>query len=383
MIGFEIPFARQVSNVLDGRTANGTRAHSLWPLPKMHADIRLRRQILETSAWTLYALHDDLRTRDEMRTLVIWSTAAQLWRLTGKGATLLRAAREVEWMSRVMAENPAFAATTLFVRKAIPDLAALTPVMDRTAARKHGLAMYRALEATSRVNAHMPEKIVIKSRYNVTQHHTPQHFVGFTPITDRWRAHTDALAAGLNTDHDYWGQVARRERMLFTVLVGLRPKACFDRHNGEITGLILIEPLDDTTHELFATALADLGDALKVPDVSSNAVLQSLLAMQAQHRRAMTSSTGGSAVTARKRAWRKNTDTILAYAVLAVALSYLVPLAIIAAPQLMRNYLHVWRAAVNMEPACEDRARATDCDAQRSRTSSSPIPIPPHTGAKL
>lgn len=379
MIGFEIPFARQISNVLDGRTANGTRAHSLWPLPKMHADIRLRRQILETSAWTLYALHDDLRARDEVRTLVIWGTAAQLWRLTGKGATLLRAAREVEWMSRVMAENPAFAATTLFVRKAIPDLAALTPVKDRTAARKHALAMYRALEATSRVNAHMPEKIVIKSRYSVTQHHTPQHFVGFTPISDRWRTHTDAMAADRHADHAYWSQVARRERMLFTVLAGLSPKACFDLHDGQVTGIVLVDPDDDTAHKLLATAFAELGNVARFPCHSSNSTIQALHAMRVPHPGAMMRNGDDSASPARKRAWRKSTETFLAYAVLAVALSYLVPLSIIAAPQLIRNYLHVWRAALSMEPACEDPEH---CGTQRPRASSSAIPIPPHTGGK-
>lgn len=437
MIGFEIPFARQLANVLEGRTASGTHPSTLYRLPKMDAFTDLRRVLAETTAWTLYGLPDELRAREELRTFVIWSTAAHLWRLTRQGYNLTRASQEAEWMSRAIAAHPGFLATTLFARKAMPELAAFNLVKDRAALRARTFNTYLAIQAVSRMNCHMPERTAFTYRYTVYRHRTPQDFQDYSAVADRWRAHLDAIIADTETDHGYWVQVARGERMLFTFATGGVRKASFDLYLGNVTVLDLHEPVRETTYDLLATALVHLGNVLKLPNNSPNAVIQTLLTTQARNLREQKASfaqiphnavdkngttapqtdarnvtpnkagnsksglcsvlkntfttfcaggpnTSFKAVSARNGACRSSTDTLLAYVVLSIALSYLVPLALIAAPQLIRNYVHVWRVALSMEPGCPAPTEAwfTDCDPRRSRTSSSPIPIPPRTGGQ-
>ena len=388
MIGFEVPFARQLANVLEGRTADGTHPSALYRLPKMDAFTDLRRILAETTAWTLYGLTDELRAREELRTFVIWSTAAHLWRLTREGYNLTRAGQEAEWMSRAIAAHPAFLATIPFARKAMPELTAFNLVKDRAALRARTLNTYVAIQAVSRVNGHLPERTAFTHRYTVYRHRTPQDLQDYSAVADRWRAHIDAIFADTQTDHGYWAQVAQGERMLFTFVAGGVRKASFDLHLGNVTALDLHEPVHESTYELLATALAHLGTVLKIPCESPNTVIQKLLVMQGKSLRSTgtpTHHTTPAAAPNTTKAFRglppranpqpdtsgaqscaMSTDRMLAIAVLFVALSYLIPVSILAAPQLFSR--QAWRAAPNCATPCPN-------------TAPSPLPIPPRTGA--
>lgn len=436
MIGFEVPFATQVANVWKGRTADGTRAHALWPLPDMERFTDLRQKIIETSAWTLYGLRDELRAREDVRTFVIWSTAAHLWRLTRNGSMLATAVREVEWMGRLMADKASFTATTAFARKLMPDLLLATQPQFREAARKDALDVMRFKTSALRASDGAPVRVVYDGRYTVYAHFTPEQILANPYLATRWITHAEALARGTETDHEYWRQVARGERKVFSFFVERKCKATFDSHLGHLKALVVFDPADEVVYDRLSFALAHLGDIFKFPKDSSNPAIQTLLATQARHMRelkksiayarrntteedaAAAPSTPSDTTTPSKSigvrssglasprallrntarvlrnfgcpsrtkhgptsaaTWCKSTDTFLAYVVLAVAISYLIPLSIVAAPKLARTYVHMWRVALGMEPEC---AAWGDCAERPSNPSSSPIPIPPHRGGQ-
>jgi hypothetical protein len=434
VIGFEVPFATQVANVWKGRTADGTRAHALSPLPDMDRFTDLRQKILETSAWTLYGLKDDLRAREDVRTFVIWSTAAHLWRLTRNGSMLATAVRDVEWMSRLMTDQVSFTATTAFARKLMPDLVLATQPQFREAARKEALDVTRIKTSALRASDGMPVRVVYDSRYTIYAHFTPEHILANPYLATRWITHVEALATGTETDHEYWRQVAHGERKVFSFFLTRTCKATFDSHLGHLKTLMVFDPADEIVYDRLSFALAHLGDMFKFPKDSSNPAIQTLLATQARHMRELKKSiayarhnasekdapaapgwpshttTPSKAIDVRSsglasaRALLRNTarvlryfgcpsqtkhsptrgatrsrttDTFLAYIVLAAAISYLIPLSIVAAPNFARTYVHLWRVALGMEPEC---AAWTDCAERLPHPSSSAIP--PHRGGK-
>jgi hypothetical protein len=393
MHGFEIAFAEQVANVLEGRTADGTDTHALWPLPRMDSFFDLRRKIIEVSAWTLYGLHGEFRAREEVRTFVIWSTAAHLWRLTREGNPLASAVREVELMSRIMATNAGFVATNPFARKLMPELATFMQVRDRADVRKQLFQALRAQRTSRSPNDDLPPRVIYSGSYTLLAHSTPAHFLADPALASRWTAHAAALSAGANPDHLYWAQIAQGDRKVYTFLIDGTCRATFDSCRGHLKALVVHDPADDIVYDRLAFALAHLGDVLKLPEDSDNPVIQQLLLLHAQCLRqvhiAMERTKEIGEEMERKRAqqkpvkpaWRRNTDTFLAYVVLSIALSYLVPLLIIAAPQFIRTYVDLWRIAFGLEPNCAIIwSIGPDCARYvRHSGASSVIPIPPHT----
>lgn len=390
--GFDVPLADQASNVLEGKTADGNRMHALWPLPRMGGFSDLRRKVIETSAWTLYRLKDELRMREEVRTFVIWSTAAHLWRITREGHTLATAVREVEWMSVLMAGKIDFTATSALARRLMPELLPAAQPRNRAAVRKEALDGLRICRTGWRPRDNEPPRAIFDSRYTVLQHFIPNHFLANPHLATRWNAHADALASGAAEDHAYWCQVAQGEIKVFAFFIEGTCKATFDSRHGHLKALVIHDPVDDVIYDRLAFALAHLGDMFKYPGDSSNPAIQALLATQARHLRQVTEilerNKGNRKADAvpppPKQSRRKNTDAFIAYAVLAIALSYLVPLSLVAAPMFLRNYVHVWRVTFGLEPDCTYPARAlgtgTNCfvPPEPRRASPGAIPIPPH-----
>lgn len=374
MFGFEVPLSIQLANVLNGRTADGSGRSPYRSLPSFEAESDLCNILAETTAWTFYGLADDLRAREDVRTVVIRMAAAHLLRLYRQRYKLMKAADEMEWMSRAIAANPAFLATTLAAKQGIPELPALYPELNRNAVRARTLNAYFELKSKSRVNDHIPERTAVTHRYTVYRHRTPHDLQDFSAVAVRWRAHIKAIFRNAEPNHRYWAQVAKGERMLFTFVSGGIRKASIDMHLGNITALDLHEPVQETTYELLATALAHLGTVLKLPCESPNTVIQKLLATQGKTLRAADSPnpTPDTAETlrglsqratpppveARKPTCTMSTDKLLAIAVLVVALAYLIPVSMLAALGVSQN-------------------GAAPCP----NTAPSRLPIPPRTGA--
>lgn len=392
MHGFETPLADQAANVVEGRTADGTGAHALWALPPLDAFHDLRRTIIEASAWTLYGVHEEFRAREEVRTFVIWATAAHLWRLTREGHTLATAAREVEWMSRIMAANAGFVATSPFARKLMPELATFMQVRDRADIRRQALEKLRARRSTWRIADNAPPRVIFGANYTLLEHSTPAHFLANPSLASRWAAHATALSAGAAADHAYWAQLAQGDRKVYAFLIDGKPRATFERNNGHLEALAVNDPADDVVYERLSFALAHLGDALKLPEDSENRVIQQLLLLHAQRARQLNTAMErtrqmGEEMDRRrmqeraKPSWRKNTDTIIAYVVLSIALSYLIPLLIVSAPQIVRSYVDVWRTMFGLESKCAVTwgIGANCAPGDKPSGASSVIPIPPHT----
>jgi hypothetical protein len=397
MDSFEISFHRQLAFVLEGKTADGNSKHALWPLPGMHRFDKLRERIIEESLWTLYRLPYDQRDQEDVRTFVIWATAAHMWRLTHKGTILENAAREVGWMSLIMTEKPAFLTTSAFARKLMPVELRNPQPHDRADIRREALDILRICRSRWRPEDHMPFTVAFDTRYSMKAYSTPEHFLANPPLATRWTGHVAAVAAGKEADHTYWAQVAAHERKVYGFFIGDECKATLESHIGNLDRLVIHGPADDVVYDRLAFALAHTthvtGDTFKLPKDSVNPAVLCLQATNARHVREVREVTAraNQARDAAKTEWAppptrrfKNTDTFLACIVLCVALSYLVPMAIVAAPGFARNVVYVWRVALGLQPTCTYAARVwgvgKDCYGPPDTAAPSPglLPIPPH-----